>query len=267
MQVVGHFFENGITSFTTRINSAISFCAANGEVAPFVGHNASVTTVLRVLSVADGRRFLRWSAVQDAAYTDVDDGLKKCWSETHVSEDFDQALRLQMKGWSLRWASYSNGGFQEGVSLTADDELNRWQKYGYGCSELLFQPIKLWFRKGPITPLFHSFVWAEGIPLHSKISVLAYIPSYYAIACAMALSLLNWVLVGLFNDQLDLFYLQSWQVFLTCEFAFHSRDQASTDSCRYRHLLRSVQRLLRHLPISSQYQFSRNGSDQQFQGV
>lgn len=40
MQVVGHFFENGITSFTTRINSAISFCAANGEVAPFVGHNA-----------------------------------------------------------------------------------------------------------------------------------------------------------------------------------------------------------------------------------
>lgn len=42
MQVVGHFFENGITSFTTRINSAISFCAANGEVAPFVGHNAYV---------------------------------------------------------------------------------------------------------------------------------------------------------------------------------------------------------------------------------
>jgi hypothetical protein len=40
MQVVGHFFENGITSFTTRINTAISFCAANGEVAPFVGHNA-----------------------------------------------------------------------------------------------------------------------------------------------------------------------------------------------------------------------------------
>jgi hypothetical protein len=42
MQVVGHYFENGITSFTTRINSAISFCAANGEVAPFVGHNACV---------------------------------------------------------------------------------------------------------------------------------------------------------------------------------------------------------------------------------
>ncbi|KAE8540332.1 hypothetical protein D1P53_003277 [Cryptococcus gattii VGV] len=107
MQVVGHFFENGITSFTTRINTAISFCAANGEVAPFVGHNA----------------FLRWSAIQDASFIDNEDGLRKCWSESHVSEDFDQALRLQMRGWSLRWASYSNGGFQEGVSLTADDEL------------------------------------------------------------------------------------------------------------------------------------------------
>jgi membrane glycosyltransferase len=108
MQVVGHFFENGITSFTTRINSAISFCAANGEVAPFVGHNA----------------FLRWTAIQDASFIDEDDGIRKCWSESHVSEDFDQALRLQMKGWSLRWASYSNGGFQEGVSLTADDEVS-----------------------------------------------------------------------------------------------------------------------------------------------
>lgn len=34
-----------------------------------------------------------------------------------------------------RWATYSNGEFKEGVSLTVDDELNRWQKYAYGCSE------------------------------------------------------------------------------------------------------------------------------------
>ncbi|ODN75346.1 hypothetical protein L202_06522 [Cryptococcus amylolentus CBS 6039] len=218
MQVVGHFFENGITSFTTRINTAISFCAANGEVAPFVGHNA----------------FLRWAAIQDASFIDPDDGLRKCWSESHVSEDFDQALRLQMRGWSLRWASYSDGGFQEGVSLTADDELNRWQKYAYGCSELLFQPFRLWFTKGPITPLFHSFVWAESIPLHSKISVLAYISSYYAIACAMILSTLNWVLVGLFDDSLDLFYLESWQVFLTCIVIFCGLSNVSSAIFQYR---------------------------------
>ncbi|EIW68700.1 hypothetical protein TREMEDRAFT_31854 [Tremella mesenterica DSM 1558] len=218
MQVVGHYFENAITSFTIRINSAISFCAANGEVAPFVGHNA----------------FLRWRAIQDAAFVDPDDGLTKCWSETHVSEDFDQALRLQMKGWSLRWASYSNGGFQEGVSLTCDDELNRWQKYAFGCSELLFQPLRYWFTRGPITPLFHQFVWADGIPLHSKISVLAYISSYYAIACALLLSWLNWILIGLFNDNLDLFYLESWQVFLTCIVIFCGLSNISSAIFQYR---------------------------------
>ncbi|WWD07950.1 hypothetical protein V865_006058 [Kwoniella europaea PYCC6329] len=218
MQVVGHFFENGITSFTTRINTAISFCAANGEVAPFVGHNA----------------FLRWAAIQDAAFIDADDGIRKCWSESHVSEDFDQALRCQMKGWSLRWASYSNGGFQEGVSLTADDELNRWQKYAYGCSELLFHPLRKWFTKGPITPLYRSFVWADGIPLHSKISVLAYISSYYAIACSLLLSLVNWVLIGLFDDVLDLFYLESWQVFLTCIVIFCGLSNVSSALFQYR---------------------------------
>jgi hypothetical protein len=54
---------------------------ANGEVAPFVGHNA----------------FLRWSALQDAAFEDAgDDNRKKIWSEMNVSEDFDMALRLQV---------------------------------------------------------------------------------------------------------------------------------------------------------------------------
>jgi hypothetical protein len=92
-----------IAHFTQRINKAISFCCANGEgpsadsrpsahslahlrdcpnaVAPFVGHNA----------------FLRWSAVQDACFVDPDDGITKIWSESHVSEDFDMSLRLQMK--------------------------------------------------------------------------------------------------------------------------------------------------------------------------
>jgi len=37
-----------------------------------------------------------------------------------------------MHGYIIRWATYSKGGFKEGVSLTIDDELNRWQKYAYG---------------------------------------------------------------------------------------------------------------------------------------
>ncbi|KAG5715153.1 hypothetical protein E4T56_gene20949, partial [Termitomyces sp. T112] len=68
MQVAHHYFENGITHFTRRINRCISLGCANGEVAPFVGHNA----------------FLRWSAVQDAAFVDPVDGKKKQWSEANV---------------------------------------------------------------------------------------------------------------------------------------------------------------------------------------
>lgn len=30
-----------------------------------------------------------------------------------------------------------NGEFKEGVSLTAFDELLRWEKYSYGCSEMV----------------------------------------------------------------------------------------------------------------------------------
>ena len=80
MQVAHHYFENGIAHFTRRINKCISMGCANGEVAPFVGHNA----------------FLRWSALQDAAFVDTD-GVEKIWSESNVSEDFDMALRLQVR--------------------------------------------------------------------------------------------------------------------------------------------------------------------------
>ena len=67
----------------------------------FVGHNA----------------FIRWSALQEIA-EEQENGRWQIWSESHVSEDFDCALRMLVNGYDVRWASYSNGGFQEGVSLT-----------------------------------------------------------------------------------------------------------------------------------------------------
>ena len=90
MQIAHHFFENGLAYFTRRMNKCISLACANGEMAPFVGHNA----------------FLRWSAIQDAAFVDPVNGLKKIWSDTCVSEDFDLALRVQIKGYIIRWASW-----------------------------------------------------------------------------------------------------------------------------------------------------------------
>ncbi|KAJ7704828.1 glycosyl transferase family group 2-domain-containing protein [Mycena rosella] len=145
MQIAHHYFEIGIAHFTQRVNKCISMGCANGEVAPFVGHNA----------------FLRWSAIQDAAFVDPADGLAKIWSESNVSEDFDMALRLQVCAARVPHPLGDILGGREGVSLSVEDELNRWQKYSYGnrlfmlwatdtdadatsytgCNELIFNPL------------------------------------------------------------------------------------------------------------------------------
>jgi hypothetical protein len=125
------------TSSTCRFNSL-----SITEIASFVGHNA----------------FLRWKAVQ-AVFVE-EDGMRKFWSDNHVSEDFDISLRMQMNKFVVRLATYHHGGFKEGVSLTVYDELARWEKYAiftrfplfsnmltqgryaYGCNELVLRPFK-----------------------------------------------------------------------------------------------------------------------------
>ncbi|OBZ72965.1 hypothetical protein A0H81_07226 [Grifola frondosa] len=172
------------------------------EVAPFVGHNA----------------FLRWSALQDAAFVDEADGVRKIWSEANVSEDFDMALRLMLRGYIIRWATYSNRGFKEGVSLTCDDELNRWQKYSYGCNELIFNPLIYWFRKGPVTKQLRTFMWSAA-PLHYKIGMMSYMFSYYALAGAAILSAMNYFLLG-WNIGIDDYYEHSFEIWLACTVVF-----------------------------------------------
>lgn len=105
--------------------SSIKYGVGSGDVAPFVGHNA----------------FIRWKALQSVAFFDKSDGQTKWWSDTCVSEDFDLSLRLQMSGMIVRLATYHGPEFKEGVSLTLYDELTRWEKYAYGCNELLFNPL------------------------------------------------------------------------------------------------------------------------------
>jgi membrane glycosyltransferase len=75
--------------------------------------------------------FIRWSALQEMLW--IEDGQKKWWSESHVSEDFEMSLKLQKAGWRVRYATYCGEAFREGVSLTVYDELARWEKYSYGC--------------------------------------------------------------------------------------------------------------------------------------
>ncbi|EIW76066.1 hypothetical protein CONPUDRAFT_158837 [Coniophora puteana RWD-64-598 SS2] len=216
MQVAHHYFENGIAYFTRRINKCISMTCANGEVAPFVGHNA----------------FMRWKACQDAAFIDPADGQEKIWSESNVSEDFDMALRLQLKGYIIRWATYSKGAFREGVSLSVDDELNRWQKYAYGCSELLFNPLKDWWRKGPINHQIHQFMWSSA-PAHYKISMLSYMFSYYGIAGSITIGVINYVLLG-FEFPVDGFYMHSFEIWIATTVVFFGAGNVGYTLMQYR---------------------------------
>ncbi|KAJ3534694.1 hypothetical protein NM688_g7097 [Phlebia brevispora] len=216
MQVAHHYFENGIAHFTRRINKCISLGCANGEVAPFVGHNA----------------FLRWSAVQEVSFVDPDDGVKKIWSESNVSEDFDMALRLQLQGYIIRWATYSDGGFKEGVSLTCDDELNRWQKYAYGCNELIFNPLVKWWKMGPITKQLRVFIWSSA-PVHYKLSMMSYMFSYYGLAAAAFLSVMNYFILGWAVD-VDGFYLHSFEIWLACTVVFPGAGNIGFTLLEYR---------------------------------
>ncbi|KAI9809406.1 MAG: hypothetical protein M1826_003919 [Phylliscum demangeonii] len=218
MQVADNFFENGITFFTTLIYSAIRFSCANGDVVPFVGHNA----------------ILRWEALQQVVYTD-EDGYEKFWSESHVSEDFDMALRLQCLGYLIRFGAYTGDGFKEGVSLTVYDELARWEKYAYGCNELLFHPLRHWLRRGPFTPLFRRFM-TSNMRASSKITILAYIGTYYGIGSAWLLTLLNFFLIGFWQGTASIsnYYLDSMKIWFSLVYVFSLVGPVALAAYRYR---------------------------------
>lgn len=142
-------------------------------------------------------------------------------------------MRLQIKGSIVRIASYHGTQFQEGVSLTIYDEIARWQKYAYGVSEMIFHPLHRWIFKGPFTPLFYTFL-GSNIMYSSKISIFAYICSYFALASALMLTLLNYFLVGWFVDTLDHAYMSSWQVFVSLVVVFNIMGHIALAALRYR---------------------------------
>lgn len=236
MQVSWDYFENAITYFTNLVYTAIRFSVGSGEVAPFVGHNA----------------FLRWQAVQSVGNPPEEDGYVAFWSESHVSEDFDIALRLQVNGNTVRLACYHGDGFKEGVSLTLYDELNRWEKYAYGCNELVFNPIHTWLWRGPFTKLFRRFLFSN-IQLSSKLTIVGYISSYYAIASSVPFGIMNYFLIGWFNGELDKFYIDSWRIFLSLIVVFNLMSNVSLAILRYRlgekGLLEALLENFRWMPI------------------
>ncbi|ODQ49725.1 hypothetical protein SAICODRAFT_62809 [Saitoella complicata NRRL Y-17804] len=206
MHVSWDFFERGMAYFTSHIYRSIRISCASGDLAPFVGHNA----------------FIRWSAVQTAAeWTHPDDGQPRWWSESHVSEDFEMALKLQCAGHSIRLAAYTKGEFREGVSLTVADEITRWEKYAYGCSELMFNPIRTWLWRSPFTPLFRQFLSTRSIPLFAKFTLLSYVGTYYALGAVWVFTFANYFFTGWAANLIDHVYADSFSTLISILVVFY----------------------------------------------
>jgi hypothetical protein len=82
-------------------------------------------------------------------------------------------------------------GFQEGLSLTVHDEISRYCKYAFGCSEMIFNPLRQWSCKGPISSLFRTYVGLRCIPWYTKVLRAAHaaravrdLPRLFAQGCA-----------------------------------------------------------------------------------
>ncbi|KAK9461690.1 glycosyl transferase family group 2-domain-containing protein [Lipomyces oligophaga] len=218
MMVVHNYWEELIAWFTRLIYFAIQYATSSGDAAAFVGHNA----------------FLRWSAVQEVAYVDeTDNGRIKYWSESHVSEDFEMSLKLQTRGYIVRLIAYNNDEFQEGVSLTVYDELTRWQKYAYGCNELMFRPVRYWFLGRLFTPLFWQFL-VSNMKAFQKFTIIAYIGTYYAIAASLLLTFVNYIVIGWFQGEMDQFYLSAFNSLLALIIVFSCAAPVVNALVRYR---------------------------------
>ena len=124
-----------------------------------------------------------------------------------------------------------------------------------GCSELLFNPIVQWWRKGPIAHQIHRFMWSKA-PLHYKISMLAYMFSYCAslssfrafhgsrahgygirladgIAGSITIALVNYILLG-FEFPVDGFYLHSFEIWLATTVVFFGSGNMGFTLLEYR---------------------------------
>lgn len=85
---------------------------------------------------------------------------------------------------------------------------------------------------GPINKQLQTFVWSSA-PVHYKFSMLAYMFSYYGLAAALTLSLLNYILLG-FSLPIDDFYMHSFEIWLACTVVFPGLGNIAFTLLEYR---------------------------------
>ncbi|GAC93729.1 hypothetical protein PHSY_001294 [Pseudozyma hubeiensis SY62] len=216
------FFEKSLAYFMRFVYFFISWQTATGEVAPFVGHNA----------------FIRKSAIHELAEESLSastsDGFIQPWSEETVSEDLDLGLRLLLNGWIVRWATYSNYGFQEGVSLTYMDELNRWRKYTYGIFELFLNPLWRWPVHGPVPKLIRTVFWSSKVPTHYKFNLLTYAAGYLAIGVSLPSAVALYFVQGWLQPWLLPFFVSTFEYWIVSLVIFGASGFIGVTVARHR---------------------------------
>lgn len=91
---------------------------------------------------------------------------------------------------------------------------------------------------GPITKQLRTFLWSSA-PVHYKITMMAYMFSYYGIAAAAMLSLLNYLLLGWALD-VDGYYMHSFEIWLACTVVFPGAGNIAFTFLEYRLGQRSI---------------------------
>ncbi|KAJ1025962.1 hypothetical protein NDA16_002587 [Ustilago loliicola] len=231
-----HYFERLLGYFAgVFTNFSISWVCSNGAMAPLMGHNV----------------FLRWTTLQQVADKKLLQEERQIFSSQHVSEDYELAMRLQMAGYCVRWATYSNQEFREGVSLNPTDEKARWQKYAFGACEILFNPFVRWY-KGPFTLLFWRFMWSRNVRTAGKLSMLSYLFSSFALGVSLPLTVLMTVVQGLFWPTLDTSFKPIFDTWISVIVVFNVAGAIGLVTVRARAghstLLQSLWEGMRHLP-------------------
>lgn len=83
----------------------------------------------------------------------------------------------------MKTESLAHAGFQEGLSLTVHDEILRYCKYAYGCSEMMFNSVWEWPRKGVLSKLFVTYIRLKSIPWCATPRSFPLLPHYWWCKC------------------------------------------------------------------------------------
>jgi cellulose synthase/poly-beta-1,6-N-acetylglucosamine synthase-like glycosyltransferase len=174
-----NYFSRAIARFTENLYHIVfAVMSRGGCPAPLTGHGV----------------FLNVEAMKKIAFKD-EDGLKKYWNEKRVSEDFDMSMALQSLGYIGRYIDFAGYEFAEGVTRNFDEEVKKLSKFGCGASEMIFHPIRDWFRKGILTPQIKQYLTSDT-PLSAKTSMMKYLFSYFGIASVFVMLPMQLLLIA-----------------------------------------------------------------------